>query len=297
MVLYLVDEVGRMLQANTNGQSLRLDVNAALCKVAIDIACRMACSKDDGTVKCGARGMGQGARGYLCFYSHNYSLAPCPLLLAPNNQPCHLGLEVHLAATGKDGLAHVLDDTRQAVGTDMRMGIGEDGRAGSVLHEDLQDAVGVAALLAARVELAVAVGPCPTLAKAVVALGVNALLRTNACQVLLALANIFASLHDNRLQPQFDESQSSKQSARTSSDHNNRRTVAHIFIYIRFEVLQRRFLADISPYGQIDINRPLAGIDAATQHAHSSRFDSLFLAKISKDALFVVCLPGQDTQV
>ena len=62
-----------------------------------------------------------------------------------NDKPCHLRLEVHLAATSKDGLAHVLDDTRQAVGADMRMGIGEDGRAGSVLHEDLQDAVGVAA--------------------------------------------------------------------------------------------------------------------------------------------------------
>ena len=88
----------------------------------------------------------------------------------------------------------------------MRMGVGEDGWAGSVLYEDLQDAVGVAALLAARVELAVAVGSCPSLAEAVVALGVNTLLRTDACQVLLALANIFASLHDNRLQSKLDES-------------------------------------------------------------------------------------------
>ena len=212
-----------------------------------------------------------------------------------NDKPCHLRLEVNFATTGKDGLAHVLDDARQAVGADMRMGVGEDGWAGSVLYEDLQDAVGVAALLAARVELAVAVGSCPTLAKAVVALRVNTLLRTDACQVLLALANILASLHDNRLQPQFDESQGCEQSPGTSSDHNNRRTVAYVLIYIRLEVLQRRFLAYVSSYCQIDINRPLAGIDAATQYAHSSSIDSLFLAKISKDALFVVCLPGQDT--
>ena len=295
VVLYLVDEVGGMLQAYTDGESFCFDVDAALCKVAIDVAGRMACSKDDGTVKCGARGMGQGARGYLCFYSHNYSLAPCPLLLAPNNQPCHLRLEVNFATTGKDGLAHVLDDARQAVGADMRMGVGEDGWAGSVLYEDLQDAVGVAALLAARVELAVAVGSCPTLAEAVVALGVNTLLRTDACQVLLALANIFASLYDNRLQSKLDESQGCEQSAWTCPNHNDRWAIADIFIYIRLEVLQRRLLAYVSPYGQVDINRPLTGIDAATQDAHSSRFDSFFLAKISKDALFVVCLPGQDT--
>ncbi len=47
MILNLVDEFCGMLQANTYRKTFRLDVYAALCKIAIDIACRMACGKDD----------------------------------------------------------------------------------------------------------------------------------------------------------------------------------------------------------------------------------------------------------
>ena len=69
----------------------------------------MTCGKDDGTLKLLSPAMP--------------SLPPDCLL---NQQVGHLGLEVHLAPTSEDGVAHGLDDLRQAVGADMGMGIGQE---------------------------------------------------------------------------------------------------------------------------------------------------------------------------
>ena len=112
----------------------------------------------------------------------------------------HLRLEVHFATAIEDGLSHVLDDTRQAVCANVRMGIRKDGRTGSVLNEDLQDAVCIASFLASGVKLSVAISSCPTLAKTVVAFWVNALFRTDAGNVLLPFANILTALNDDGLE-------------------------------------------------------------------------------------------------
>ena len=45
---------------------------------------------------------------------------------------------MYLAATAQDGLAHVLDDARQLVRTDVGVRIAEDAGAGPVLTEDAQ---------------------------------------------------------------------------------------------------------------------------------------------------------------
>lgn len=49
-------------------------------------------------------------------------------LIAVQHQPRHLGLEPHLTAMLQDGVTHILDDPRQFVSADVRMGIGKDGR-------------------------------------------------------------------------------------------------------------------------------------------------------------------------
>ena len=49
VVLNLVDEFGRMFQADTNGKPLRLNVDACLGKIPINVSGRMACGKDDGS--------------------------------------------------------------------------------------------------------------------------------------------------------------------------------------------------------------------------------------------------------
>ena len=45
---------------------------------------------------------------------------------------------MYLAAAIEDGVAHVLDDARQAVCADVRMCIGEDGCLRTVLAENIQ---------------------------------------------------------------------------------------------------------------------------------------------------------------
>ena len=179
----------------------------------------------------------------------------------------------------------------------MGMCIRENGRTSAVLNKDLQDAVGIAAFLASRIELSVAIGSCPTLAKAIIALGVNVLFRPDAGNVFLPFTNILATLYHNRFQSKFNETQSRKQSARTSAHNNDRRPFAHIFIDVGLKVLQRRLLAHISPYSQIDENGSLASINTTFDDPYGLGVDTLFLAKISQDALLVISLLRQNTQV
>ena len=178
----------------------------------------------------------------------------------------------------------------------MGMGIGENGRAGTVLHKNLQDAVGIAALFTTRIELSIAVSSCPTLAKAVVALGVNTLLGADARNVLLSLAHILSPLYDNWLETQLDKAQGCEQSTRSGTYDDNRRTVADIAIDVGFKVLKRWFLTNVCPNGQVDVDGALTGIDAATKNTDSLGIDAFILAKISEDALFVICLLWQDAK-
>ena len=71
--------------------------------------------------------------------------------VATQQQPRHLGLEMHLASAVQDGVAHVLDHARQFVGTDVRMGIGQYVRRGSMLAEHVQDFGYAAPFLAAGI--------------------------------------------------------------------------------------------------------------------------------------------------
>ena len=167
MILYLVDELGRMLQAHADGDALGLDGDTGLSQIAIDIAGRMAC--------------GQNHRAAILLLLpqtrslHAYDPSPCLRLF--KNQARHLRLEMHLTTFINNGIAHVLDDLGQTVGTYMGMGIGKDGRRGTVLSEHIENLIRIATLLAARVEFAVAICTSAALAKAVVALIIH-LLRT-----------------------------------------------------------------------------------------------------------------------
>ena len=112
-------------------------------------------------------------------------------------QTGHLRLKMHLTTTSDNGVAHVLDDARQLVGTDMRMGVGEDVRRGAMLTEHLENLLDVATLLAAGIELAIAIGTGTSLSKTVVALTIHLLSLGDECQVLLALMDILATLQHN----------------------------------------------------------------------------------------------------
>ena len=70
-------------------------------------------------------------------------------------------------------LAHAGDHLRQAVAADVRARVGQDRARRAVARQDFDHVAHVAALVRARVELAVAVRARPALAEAVVAVGVD----------------------------------------------------------------------------------------------------------------------------
>ena len=144
-----------MLKAYSYSDALGLDVNARGIEVAVYVACRMSCSQDDGA-----------AEGTSCIGLYTYNL----ILL--HDEAVHACLEVYFTATAAYGLAHVLNDARQLIGTDVWVCIAQYGGRCSVLAEYIEYLLFATAFLAARLELAVRVGSCATFTKTVVTLGV-----------------------------------------------------------------------------------------------------------------------------
>ena len=255
MVLNLVDELRGVLQPDAYGNTLCLNLHAVGIQPAIDVARRVACGKHDG----------RGAE---------HARLPVRLALdaldavSRYQQRGHLRLEVHLSATAQNGVAHVLNHTRQLVGADVGVCVGEYRHGGSVLAEDVENLLHVAALLAARVELAVAVGTCSALAKAVVRFGVDGMLAADAGDVLLAAVHVLAPLHDDGAEAQLDEAQRSKQPARACTYDQDCRTPLHVGIVGVEVFVVGRQLVDERPDAEVDVHLPLTGVDAALQHPH-----------------------------
>ena len=139
-------------------------------------------------------------------------------------QLCHLGLEMHLASTTEDGVAHVFYHSRQLVRADMRMGIGKDVCRSTVLTEYVKNLFDVATLLAAGVELAVGIGSCPTLTEAVVTLAIYLLRLRDLGKVFISLIHILSKLQYNGTIAKFNEFEGGKESAGSRTDDYHLRT-------------------------------------------------------------------------
>ena len=183
----------------------------------------------------------------------------------------HLGLEMHFATALKNGITHGLDDTRQFVGTDMRMGIGKDIGRCAMLTEYIQDLLYRTTLLGAGIQLAIGIGACPTLTKAVVALAINLLGLGNLCQIAFAFTDILAAFQYYRAYAELYQSQGSKQSTRAGTHDNSLWSRGHIRIMGDSIFVLLWLFVDIAAHFQVHEYRPLAGIDAATENAHGNQ--------------------------
>ena len=85
-------------------------------------------------------------------------------------------LKPDLSAVGEDTFAHVLDDGRQFVGTDMRVRFVEDGVGCSEEMEELHDALHVSAFFGTGEEFAIGERTGSAFTEAVVRLGVQTLI-------------------------------------------------------------------------------------------------------------------------
>ena len=178
----------------------------------------------------------------------------------------HASFEMHLTTTFQNGVSHVLDDTRELVRTDMRMGIHEDGSACSMLAEHIQNLVHIATLLASGVKFTIRVGTGTPFTKAIVAFRVHLVLATDLGNVHLSFADILASFHHNRAETMLNQAKSSKQSTRTCTHHDDLRFSFHILISGTDEFLVLWKLVDVHSHFQVHEDGALACVDASFQY-------------------------------
>ncbi len=154
-----------------------------------------------------------------------------------------MGCEVVFAAMSEDGVAHVGDDSAEAVGAYMGVGVDGDGGVGTVFDEALDDIGGVATLGAAGVEFAVGVGPGTALAEAPVAFGVDLAGAAEKGDVEGSLLDGLTAFDNDGTQTAFESPQGSKQSGRTGTDDNDRRFGVAVLIAAAIVGGDERFVA------------------------------------------------------
>ena len=154
-------------------------------------------------------------------------------------------LEMHLAATGQYGVAHVLDNARQAVGADMRMCVAQYPAVRAVLAEYAENAAHVAAFLAVGVELAVGISPRASLAERIIAFGVYFLLLWYEGNVALTVAHVLSPLEHHGFQSQLDEPQRREQPSRPGTNNDHMRRAVHRPVVYRFVIRPGRLLVNV----------------------------------------------------
>ena len=202
---------------------------------------------------------------------------------------------MHLAATTQNCLSHILDDTRQAIRSDMRMSIDHDIGICTMLHKHTQNLVRITALLAARVQLTIAVRTSTALAKTVIAFRVDTLLGTDTRNILLSFVHILATLHHYRAYAVLYQTQGSKEPCRSCTYYNNLPAVTYIRIIYRVEQLCLRLLVNVCTYRQVYEYIPLTRIDAAFQNPYGIRTQPLLAANIGSNGPLVKCLLRRNT--
>ena len=187
-----------MLKSYSHSNTLLLHSNTTVVEHLIHVASRVTGSQNHGTVK---------RLTSSAFHAHDF-------MIGINIQTSHTSHKTHLTTTVDDGVAHVLDDARQLVATNVRMSIDENILAGTMLMKDAEDALHRATFATAGVKLPITVSTCPTLAKAIVAIGVNNALARDGGNIEPAVAHILATLQHYRLDAKFNEPQRGKETAR-----------------------------------------------------------------------------------
>ena len=197
---------------------------------------------------------------------------------------------MHFAAALDDGVAHGLDHLGQAVGTYVGMGVAEDGRRGPVLAKHVENLLRRATLLRARVELAVAVGPCPALAEAVVALWVHQLRAGDLGQVALSRVYVLAPFQHDGPQPQLYQPQGCEQATGPGAHDDHLRPALHLGVLRPDELVILRLLACVHPHLQVDVDLPLPRVDAPSKYPHPADRTSVQAVLVGQPSLQPVLL-------
>ena len=123
-----------MLQTDTHGNAFGFELHSVCMKPTIDITGRMTGRQNDGSPEGLAR---------IRFNAYH--------LVLLDDECVHTGFEMHFATAFQNGVAHVFDDTRKLVRTNVRVGIHQDRSACSMLAKNIQNLVHISTLLASGI--------------------------------------------------------------------------------------------------------------------------------------------------
>ena len=248
MILNLIDEPLRMLQAHADRDALRLDRDACLIQITINITGGMTRRQD---------------------HRSHESLSPIRLhadrLAIMDQQAIHPSLEMYLSATALNPLTHRLDHTRQLIRSDVRVRVDQDRRTGSMLTEDIQDPVHRTTFLAPCIKLSIGIGTGAAFAKTVIRLAIHPMLAADQGDIPFAGTHILSPLQHDRPQPQLDQSQGGEQAARPRAHHDYRLAASDRLIVDRLILRLGRQLIDESPQFHVHINHSLTSVDRTFQ--------------------------------
>ena len=250
MVLDRVDERLRMLDAHAHRKGLGLDAHAARVQQFVHVVRRMPRSEH-----------------------HGGPLDPLVAAADATNPPVaqqevrHAAVEAKHPARIGDRPPDIADDIGQLVGADMGMGFAEDFGRGAVKDERLQRLVVIAALLAAREELAVGKGSRAALAESVVRVGIDGAVAVDPCDVALAGRDVAPPFENHGPQSQFDEPQGREQPRGARSDDDDLRPPLDRRI-VEMHGAGLRLPIDIDFERQVHLHLPLPGVDRPLHDAH-----------------------------
>ena len=245
MVLDRIDECLRMLDAHPHGEGLGLDAHAARIQCLVYIARRVARGQHDG-------------RTLNAFVAAAHARDPPVAQIEAR----HAAAETDRTARRLDRSADVGDDAGQLVRPDMGMRLVENLLRSAVEDERLQRLVVIAALLAAREELAVGKRPRTAFAESVVRVGIDRAVAVDLRDVALALRNPFAAFEHDRTVAPLDQPQRREQSRRAGTHDHHLGAVAHLRV-IEMHGSRLRFAVGIEFEREMHLQLPLPRVDRA----------------------------------
>src|SRR5690606_25397796 len=159
-VLYLINKRLRMFCANAQGKRLGFDKYLLPVEQFENIARRVS------------------GREYDMFRSNLITISCYHATHTPafDNNVRHSCLKPHFPAALTNLVAHVADNLRQFVGSDMRVRFHENLIGSTESHEQFQYSVDVAALLRSRVQFPIGISSRATFSKTVIRIGINDML-------------------------------------------------------------------------------------------------------------------------
>ncbi len=256
VVLEGVDKCLRMLHTDAESERLGLQQPSAPMEEAVDIAGGMPRSQHHGdaliTVAVGIH------------HAADALVRP----FRPHDKVHHTGGEMILAAISLDGGTHPGDDATETVGAYVGMGVEEDVGVGSMLHKTFQHVAHIATLGAAGIEFAVGIGACTAFSKAPVAVRVDPLLASDGGDVVFALRDVLSPIKDDRPQPHLQSPQGCKETRRTGTHDDDRRTgmaVAIVAVEVGRDIL---LPCPVDLDSRVIDQPPSARVKAAAQNSH-----------------------------